>query len=155
MMRRPVFRHLFNMLLSLFVIIGPQKATLPSHIDTICCFKMLLVSGKGHHKSYRKCGKTTLKLELAKWRQKHGLFVFSNARSNLRDHALQSELNKDSISNFVKFELQSMSSKVERAFKKMKKKNSIKIGPKRTSTRTITRCKIPYMRGKTIVRMYC
>ena len=29
----------------------------------------------------RKCGKNTFKLELAKWRQKHGLFVLLNACS--------------------------------------------------------------------------
>ena len=37
---------------------------------------------------------------------------------NFRAHALQSELSKVSIFNFVKFELQSMSSKIERAFEK-------------------------------------
>ena len=31
----------------------------------------------------RKCGKNYFKFELAKWRQKHGLFVFSNACSIL------------------------------------------------------------------------
>ena len=41
---------------------------------------------------------------------------------NFRAHALQSELNKVSISNFVKFQLQRISSKIERAFHKNKAK---------------------------------
>ena len=38
---------------------------------------------------------------------------------NFEAHALQSELNKGSVSNFLKFQLQSMSSKIERAFEKI------------------------------------
>ena len=57
--------------------------------------------------------------------------------------ALQSELNKVSISNFVKFKLQSMSSKTEQAFEK-RTKFSIKIRLKRTLIwqlkRTINQC---------------
>ena len=45
--------------------------------------------------------------------------------------ALQSELNKVRISNFVKFQLQSLGSKIEQAFDKMTK-FSIKRGPKMT-----------------------
>ena len=45
--------------------------------------------------------------------------------------ALQSELNKVSISNFVKFELQSIRSKIERAFEK-RTKFPIKTRLKRT-----------------------
>ena len=63
------------------------------------------------------------------------------------------ELNEVSISNFVRFQLQSMSSKIERAFEKITKL-SIKIGPKRTIVRqlkrTINQCKVPYMRKKHI-----
>ena len=51
------------------------------------------------------------------------VFLCSNkcSRENFRAHALQSELNKVSISNFVKFRLQSMSSKIEQAFEKTTK----------------------------------
>ena len=61
------------------------------------------------------------KLKLAKWRKKHGLFVFFQCLLNFRDHALQSELNKVSVSNFVKFRLQSISFKIEREFEKTNK----------------------------------
>ena len=57
---------------------------------------------------------------------------FFKCSLNFRAHALQLELSKVSISNFVKFELQSMSSKIERAFEKTNI-IFIKIGPKRTS----------------------
>ena len=40
---------------------------------------------------------------------------------SFRAHALQSSLNKGSLSKFVKFRLQSMSSKLERAFEKTNK----------------------------------
>ena len=46
------------------------------------------------------------------------------------------ELDEVSISNFVKFELQRISSKIERAFEK-RTKSSIKIGPKRTIIRQL------------------
>ena len=62
--------------------------------------------------------------------------LFFKCSLNFRAHALQSELNKVSISNFVKFRLQSMSSKMEQAFEKMTK-FSIKIGPKRTLIRQL------------------
>ena len=54
---------------------------------------------------------------------------------DFRSHALQSELNKVSISNIVKFRLQSMSSKIEREFEKKLTKFSIKMGSKKTSIR--------------------
>ena len=47
---------------------------------------------------------------------------------NFRAHALQSELNKVSISNFVKFRLQSLSLKDERASEKEEEKNPSKLG---------------------------
>ena len=47
---------------------------------------------------------------------------------NYRGHTLQSELKKVSISNFGKFRLQSMSSKIEQAFEKTTKKKSKKLG---------------------------
>ena len=78
---------------------------------------------------------------------------FFKCSLNFRAHALQSELNKVSISNFVKFRLQSMSSKIERAFKKTTK-FSIKIRLKRTLIRqlkrTINQCKISCMWKKRI-----
>ena len=43
---------------------------------------------------------------------------FFKCSLNFRAHALQSELSKTSKSNFVKFELQSMSSKIEGVFEK-------------------------------------
>ena len=43
---------------------------------------------------------------------------FLKCSLNFRAHALQSELRKISISNFVKFQLQSMSFKIELAFEK-------------------------------------
>ena len=78
----------------------------------------------------RKCGKMMLRLELAKGRQKIFCHFFKCSIS-FRAHALQSELNKVSMSNFVKFQLQRINSKIRRAFDKMTK-CSIKIGLKRT-----------------------
>ena len=43
---------------------------------------------------------------------------FFKCSLNFIAQALQSELNKVSLSNFVKFRLQSMTSKIERAFEK-------------------------------------
>ena len=74
---------------------------------------------------------------------------FFKCSLNFRAHALQLELNKVSGSNFVKFRLQNMSSKIEQAFEKTTK-FSIKIRLKRTLIRqlkrTINQCKISYMR---------
>ena len=61
---------------------------------------------------------------------------FFKCSLNFRAHALQSELTKVSISNFVKFRLQSMSCKIEREFEK-RTTFSIKIGPKRTLIRQL------------------
>ena len=36
---------------------------------------------KEKRKRKKKCGKNTFRLELAKWRHKHGSFIFSNAHS--------------------------------------------------------------------------
>ena len=47
--------------------------------------------------------------------------VFFKFSLNLRAHALQSELNKVWYTKFGKFQLQSMSSKIERAFEKQQK----------------------------------
>ena len=48
--------------------------------------------------------------------------VFFKCLHNFGAHALQLELNKSNISNFNKFQLQSMSSIIERAFEKNFKK---------------------------------
>ena len=65
----------------------------------------------------KSANKKTLKLELEKWRL-NILVCFFKCLLNFRTHALKLELNKVSISNFAKFRLQSMSSKIERAFEK-------------------------------------
>ena len=57
--------------------------------------------------------------------------IFFKCSLNFRAHILQSELNKVSISKFVNFQLQGISSKIERAFENMTK-FSIKIGSKKT-----------------------
>ena len=72
---------------------------------------------------------------------------------NLKDHALQSELSKVGISNFLKFELPNMSSKFKQAFKKMEEKKFHQTRAKKeifqATIRTINQCKIPYMRKNT------
>ena len=86
----------------------------------------------------RKWGeKIMLKLELPKGRQKHFLSFFK-CSFNFKAHAVQSELNKVSISNLVKFRFHSLSSKIEQAFEKMTKfskkniaKNDINLATKR------------------------
>ena len=64
----------------------------------------------------RKCQKNCVKIEFGKMKTIQNMFFL--CLPNFRAHALQSELSKVSISNFVKFQLQSMSSKVEQAFEK-------------------------------------
>ena len=70
---------------------------------------------------------------------------FFKCSLNFRGHALEPELNKVRISNFVKFWLQSMNFKIERAFDKTTK-FSIKIRVKMRLIRqlkmTINQCKI-------------
>ena len=55
-----------------------------------------------------------------------------NCSLNFIAHALQLELNKIGYTNFVKFRLQSISSKIERAFKKMTKLVFVFILPTQT-----------------------
>ena len=70
-------------------------------------------------KLMRKCGKNCVKDGVGKMKRKTYFFPFFFKLSlNFRAHALLSELDKVSKSNFVKYWLQSMSSKIERAFKK-------------------------------------
>ena len=84
--------------------------------------------------------------------------LFFKFSLDFRPHALQSKLNKNSISNFLKFWLQSMSSKIERSLKK-KEKQSLKIRLKRILIRqlqrTINQCKVSYMRKKTDYFVEC
>ena len=55
---------------------------------------------------------------------------FFKCSPNFSAHALQSEIRKVTKSNFVNFEFQSMSLKIEQAFGKKKKKLSSKQGQK-------------------------
>ena len=91
--------------------------------------------------------------------KKKTYFVVFQILAQFKAHALQSELNKVGICNFVYFRLHGMSFKIERAFEKITK-FTIKIGPKRTKKATkwtINQCKIPYMRKNTFffVIMHC
>ena len=70
----------------------------------------------------RKCKKNYVKVGVGKMKAKtFFVFFFFKCSLNFKAHALQSELKKISISNFVKFRLQSMSSKIGRAFEKDEK----------------------------------
>ena len=62
---------------------------------------------------------------------------FFKCSFNFRAHALQSEPYKVSVSNFVKFQLQSMSYKIGRALEKMTKNTFIKIRLKRILIRQV------------------
>ena len=68
-------------------------------------------------KNKNKVQKNYPKVRIGKMKTKACFFSFKRSL-NFRAHALQSKLNKVSISNFVKFRLQSMSSKIERAIEK-------------------------------------
>ena len=68
-----------------------------------------------------KNGKNDVKVGFGKMKIKTWFVRFFKCLLNFRAHALQSELSKVSISNFVKFQLQSMSSKIEQAFEKTNK----------------------------------
>ena len=65
-----------------------------------------------------KCGKNDVKVGVGKMKIKTWFICFFKCSLNFRAHVLPSELSKVSISNFLKFRLQSMSSKIERAFEK-------------------------------------
>ena len=58
------------------------------------------------------------KVEIGKIKTNTWFVCFLKCMLNYRAHALQSKLNKVSISNFVLFRLQSMSFKIEQAFEK-------------------------------------
>ena len=75
---------------------------------------------------------------VGKMKTKTYFCCFFKGLLDLRAHALQSEINKVSISNLVKFRLQSMSSKIEPAFEKTTK-FSMKIRLKRTIIRQLKR----------------
>ena len=96
--------------------------------------------------------KIMLRLVVAKWRQI--IFChFFKCLLNLKAHVLQSEINKVSTSNVVKFQLQCISSQIEWAFEKITK-FSIKIGPRRTIIRQLNQCKIPTWGKKHIFCKY-
>ena len=66
----------------------------------------------------RKGKKHYFKVRIGKIKTKNIFCPFFKCSLNFRAYALQSEPSKVSISNFVKFILQSMSSEIERAFEK-------------------------------------
>ena len=78
----------------------------------------------------RKCEKSVVQVGVGKMKTKNIFCPFFKYSLNFRANALQSELNKVSISNFVKFRMQSMSSKIERAFEKKKTFLKINFGLK-------------------------
>ena len=53
-MCNPVLKQRSSILLSSLVIIGPQYATFPSHIDSICCLRTSSNSGIGHPRALRR-----------------------------------------------------------------------------------------------------
>ena len=81
----------------------------------------------------KKVRKNDVKVIVGKMKTKTYFFKFS---LNLGAHLLQSEHNKVSTSKFVKYQLQRISSKTERAFEKMTK-FSTKIRPKKTIIRQL------------------
>ena len=64
--------------------------------------------------------KNDLKVGVGKMKIKTWFVRFFKCSLNFRAHALPSELSKVSICNFLKLRLQSMSSKIERAFEEEK-----------------------------------
>ena len=73
------------------------------------------------------------KVGIGNMKAKTWFVCFFKYSLNFKAHALQLELNKVSISNFVKFRLQSISLKIEQAFEKTKYKiyqNRAKKGKK-------------------------
>ena len=87
------------------------------------------------------------------------VFFFFKCLLNFRAHALQSELTKVSVSNFFKFQLQSKTSEIVRAFEKtikMSHQNRAKKDIYQATLRTIHHCKIPYIKKKHfLLRLYC
>ena len=69
----------------------------------------------------RKCGKNDVKVRVGKIKTKNIFCHFLKCLLNFRGYALQSELNKVSISNFVQFQLQRLGSKNAQAFEIMTK----------------------------------
>ena len=97
--------------------------------------------------------KNYVQVELGKMKIKTWNVCFFKCSLNFRAHALQSELNKVSISNFSKFQLQSNSSNIEQAFEKNNiifHQNRAKKEINQTTKRTINQCKSPKMRTNTI-----
>ena len=82
----------------------------------------------------RKCGKMILKLELAKWRLKHGLLVFPNARSILELMLCNRNLTKLVYPTLLSSDCRAWTLKLSENLK-TRTKFSIKVGPKRTCIR--------------------
>ena len=87
---------------------------------------------------------------MTKWRQKHGLFVFSDAHIILRLMLCNRNLAKLVYPTLCRAWAWKLSEDL-----KKKKKITIKVGPKRpayyATIRTINKCKIPYMRKNTFL----
>ena len=66
----------------------------------------------------REYRKIDVKVGVGKLKTKNIYCHFFKCLPNFRAHVLQSNLNKVSIFNFVKFQLQRMNSKIEQALKK-------------------------------------
>ena len=69
------------------------------HINLVNIYDMKLC----FLKLKRKCKKNDVKVEIGKMKTKTFFVLFFKCSLNFRAHALQSELNKVSISNFGKF----------------------------------------------------
>ena len=87
-------------------------------------------------KLMRKCRKNDFKVGVCKMKTKNIFCNFFKGLLNLRVNVLQSELNKVSISNFIRFQFPPISFKIKRAFEKITT-FSIKIGQKRTIIRQL------------------
>ena len=85
----------------------------------------------------RKCEKNDVKAVVAKMKTKTYFVIFLKCLLNFKTHVLQSKLNKVTISNFVKFQLQYISSKIEGIFEKKMTKFPIKIVPKQRIIRQL------------------
>ena len=102
-------------------------------------------------KLLKKCRKNYVNFGVGKIKIKTWFVCFFKCLLNFRAHALQSELSKFSIFNFVEFRLQSMSSKIEIAFKKPNiifNQNRAKKDIFKATKRTKNQCKKIFMRKK-------
>ena len=82
------------------------------------------------NKVYEKVRKNDPRVGIGKMKTKTWFVNFFKCSLNFRAHALKLKHNKVSISNFIKFRLQIMSSKIERVFEKIKHNFPLKSGQK-------------------------